>query len=69
MRRAPNTMDPPPFLGLPPAEPQPTADCRVCADWARQRGEARARDDFSRVSDFNVLIRGHHPPRRKRRKV
>ncbi|QFR01113.1 hypothetical protein F9278_38535 [Streptomyces phaeolivaceus] len=62
------TMDPPPFLGLPPEEPVPPADCEVCAELASRRAEARAQGDLSRVSDCNVGIRNHHrPPRRKRR--
>lgn len=63
-------MDPPPLLGLPLDEPVPPADCDVCAALVRQRAEARARGDLSRVSDHNVEIRNHHhrPPRRKRRK-
>lgn len=62
-------MDPPPFgLTLPPEEPVPPADCGVCAALVKQRAEARARDDLSRVSDLNVEIRAHHVPRRKRRR-
>lgn len=64
------TMDPPPLLGLPPDEPVPPPDCGVCAALVRQRAEARARGDLSRVSDYNVEIRNHHrPPRLKRRKA
>ena len=58
-------MDPPPLLGLPLDEPVPPADCGVCAALVKQRAEARARDDGSRVSDLNVEIRAHHEPRRK----
>ncbi|WP_371580169.1 hypothetical protein [Streptomyces sp. NBC_01314] len=57
-------------LGLPLDEPKPSTDCQVCAALVRQRTEARARGDMSRVSDLNVEIRNHHqPPRRKRRKA
>jgi hypothetical protein len=61
-------MDPPPFLTLPSEEPVPPADCERCANLAEQRAAARAADDGSRVSDFNVLIRAHHPARRKARR-
>jgi hypothetical protein len=58
------TMSPPPVLGLLPPEPDPVADCAKCRDLARQREEARAARDGSRVSDCNVLIRAHpHGPR------
>lgn len=62
------TMGPPVTLELPPEEPVPPADCGVCAALVKQRAEARARDDLSRVSDLNVEIRAHHVPRRKRRR-
>lgn len=62
------TMDPPPYLGLPREEPVPLADCERCARLAEQRTAARAADDGSRVSDCNVLIRAHHPARRKTRR-
>ncbi|MDX2692972.1 hypothetical protein [Streptomyces ipomoeae] len=63
------TMEPPPLLGLPPEEPVPPADCEPCARLVELRAAARAKDDGSRVSDMNVLIRRHHPqPRRKRRR-
>nr|WP_078969240.1 hypothetical protein [Streptomyces cyaneogriseus] len=61
------TRSPPPVLGLLPAEPDPVADCPKCRDLARQREEARAARDGSRVSDCNVLIRAHpHGPRPSR---
>lgn len=64
------TMDDPPIgLTLPLPEPSTPTDCEVCASLVRQRTEARARGDMSRVSDFNVEIRNHHQPRRKRRTV
>lgn len=56
------TMDEPTVLSLPRADPEPPADCGVCAALVRQRSEARARGDLSRVSDFNVEIRNHHEP-------
>ncbi|MFF9036412.1 hypothetical protein ACF090_13180 [Streptomyces sp. NPDC014892] len=62
------TMDLPVTLGLPPEDPEPPADCGVCAALVVQRSEARARDDLSKVSDLNVEIRAHHVPRRKRRR-
>ncbi|MFF5361024.1 hypothetical protein ACFY4I_16775 [Streptomyces scabiei] len=62
------TMDPPPFLGLPREEPVPPADGERCARLAEQRAAARAENDRSRVTDFNVLIRAHHPQRRKARR-
>jgi hypothetical protein len=63
-----NTMDSPVTLGLPPDDPEPPADCGVCAALVKQRAEARARDDLSKVSDLNVEIRAHHQPRAKRRR-
>lgn len=60
--------EPPVTIGLPLDEPTPPDDCGVCAALVRQRAEARARGDLSRVSDFNVEIRNHHPARRKRRR-
>lgn len=60
-------MDSAPVLGLPLPDPTPPADCGVCAALVKQRAEARARDDGSRVSDLNVEIRAHHTPRQKRR--
>lgn len=62
------TMEPPPFFGPPVEEPVPPTDCGVCAALVKQRAEARARDDGSRVSDLNVEIRAHHDPRRKWRR-
>ncbi|WP_215456695.1 hypothetical protein [Streptomyces sp. ATCC 21386] len=62
------TMDPPPLLALPREDPVPPADCERCAKLAEQRAAARAADDGSRVSDCNVLIRAHHPARRKARR-
>ncbi|MEU5192740.1 hypothetical protein AB0G86_01580 [Streptomyces scabiei] len=62
------TMDPPPYLELPGEEPVPPADCARCARLAEQRTAARAADDWSRVSDCNVLIRARHPARRKARR-
>ena len=62
------TMEQPPLLALPLDEPVPPSDCGVCAALVRERAEARARDDGSRVSDLNVEIRAHHTPRQKRRR-
>nr|WP_149830333.1 hypothetical protein [Streptomyces tailanensis] len=62
-------MDRPPIgLALPLEEPEPVPGCDECAMLARQRVEARRTGDLSRVSDCNVLMRAHHPPRRKRRR-
>ncbi|MFF7763129.1 hypothetical protein [Streptomyces griseorubiginosus] len=60
-------MDPAPALGLPLDEPDPPADCGVCASLAEQREVAAAAGDLSRVSDCNVEIRNHHKPRCRRR--
>ncbi|MDX3068563.1 hypothetical protein PV518_41560 [Streptomyces sp. ND04-05B] len=60
------TMDPPITLALPLAEPEPPADCGVCAALSVQRTDARGRGDLSKVSDLNVEIRNHHEPRPKR---
>lgn len=62
------TMDSPVTLELPLEDPEPPADCGVCAALVVQRAEARARDDRSKVSDLNVEIRNHHQPRAKRRR-
>jgi hypothetical protein len=62
--------DAPVGLTLPLEEPKPSAGCGVCAALVRQRSEARARDDLSRVSDINIEIRNHdhQPPRRRKRR-
>ncbi|MBM7091042.1 hypothetical protein JTP67_21360 [Streptomyces sp. S12] len=57
--KTPTTMDDPVNLPLPPEWPQPRPDCARCADLARQRDEARAAADFSRVTDCNVRMRSH----------
>jgi hypothetical protein len=62
-------MDPPITLALPLVEPEPPADCGVCAALVVQRAEAKAAGDLSKVSDLNVEIRNHHQPRQKRRKA
>ncbi len=51
--------EPPVTLGLPPEEPEPSADCTACATLDAQRTEARKAGDMSRVSDCNVRIRRH----------
>lgn len=61
------TMDPPPVLGLPAEQPMPPTGCGRCAGLVEERARARAAGDWSQVSDFNVAIRAHHRPRRKRR--
>ncbi|MFD9111647.1 hypothetical protein [Streptomyces bottropensis] len=64
----PTTMDPPITLALPLSEPEPPADCGVCAALAVQRAEAKSAGDLSKVSDLNVEMRNHHEPRPKRRR-
>ncbi|MFC9911054.1 hypothetical protein [Streptomyces sp. NPDC059862] len=59
-------MDEPITLGLPLDAPEPPVGCGVCQALARQRAEAAARGDLSRVSDCNVEIRNHHEPQRRR---
>lgn len=58
--------DPPTYPGPPidlllgfPDDPPPVASCGVCAALGKERGEARAGGDGSRVSDLNVEIRNH----------
>ena len=68
MTSRPATLDSSPFPGFPPREPTPPAGCQVCGDWARQRAEARAEGDKSRVSDMNVLMRRHCPPGQERKR-
>jgi hypothetical protein len=51
-------------LGLPLDPPAAPPDCAVCQALARQRAEAAARGDHSRVTDCNVEIRNHHTPKR-----
>lgn len=62
------TMDPPVTLELPPEDPAPPTNCARCARLVQERADARADGDLSRVSDMNVTIRAHHPPRRKQRR-
>ncbi|MEI5523600.1 hypothetical protein WB401_20050 [Streptomyces brasiliscabiei] len=62
--KTPTTMDGPPIgPALPREEPVPPADCEACGKLVGQRAKAKAEGDWSRVSDCNVLIRTHHPPR------
>jgi len=52
-------------LGPPLDPPLARPDCAVCQALVRQRAEAAARGDHSRVTDCNVEIRNHHTgPRR-----
>jgi hypothetical protein len=47
------------------ADPPPFAHCDVCAALDRERSEARAKGNGSKVSDCNVEIRSHpHKGRR-----
>ncbi|MFE2045951.1 hypothetical protein ACFXAZ_34530 [Streptomyces sp. NPDC059477] len=59
MRRYPA---PPVVLGLPLPPPEPPPDCQHCARMMRERAQATAERDGSRVSDLNVLIARHHLP-------
>ena len=52
-------MSDPVNLPLPAAQPEPAPGCTICAYLAEQRAEARAAQDYSRVSDCNVGIRAH----------
>lgn len=52
-------MDAPPALGLPLDEPAVNPNCGVCAALARQRTDARAAGNLSKVSDLNVELRSH----------
>lgn len=61
------TTSPPVDLPLPAEWPRPRPRCGVCASLARQRTEAAAAGDFSKVSDCNVEIREHAAPHRRRR--
>nr|WP_236680190.1 hypothetical protein [Streptomyces sp. 9-7] len=47
-------------------EPAPIAGCDVCQALARQRAEAQAVGDKSRVTDCNVEMRRHPHPKRGR---
>lgn len=48
-------------------EPVPVEGCRICAALGKQRAEARAAGDLSKVSDCNVEIYLHpHEKRGKR---
>ncbi|MFJ8110008.1 hypothetical protein [Streptomyces sp. NPDC096132] len=53
------TMGPAVHLSVPPRQPEPEPGCVICAHLARQRTQARAEGDLSRVSDCNVRLRGH----------
>ncbi|MBZ9639667.1 hypothetical protein K8369_09650 [Streptomyces sp. PSKA30] len=55
-------MSPPVNLPVPTPWPKPSPGCGVCAALARQRAEAAAIGDYSRVSDYNVEIRNHTSP-------
>ncbi|GAU65014.1 hypothetical protein SSP35_01_03510 [Streptomyces sp. NBRC 110611] len=50
----------------PAPEPVPVAGCDVCGALARQRMEAHAVGDKSKVTDFNVEMRRHPHPKRGR---
>jgi hypothetical protein len=47
------------LLQMPAAPPKPTPCCVVCTSLDRQRSNARAVGDYSRVSDCNVRMRAH----------
>lgn len=46
-------------------EPIPNFGCDVCQSLGREREEARAAGDMSRVTDCNVEIRRHPHPKRR----
>jgi hypothetical protein len=52
-------LEPPIDLPLPLEAPEPEPDCDVCEALARQRIEAQALGDYSRLTDCNVEIRSH----------
>ncbi|GAA1435910.1 hypothetical protein GCM10009601_62730 [Streptomyces thermospinosisporus] len=47
--------------------PEPVAGCDVCQALDKQRSEARAEGDMSKVSDFKLEIRNHPHRGRGRR--
>nr|WP_079056270.1 hypothetical protein [Streptomyces caeruleatus] len=47
--------------------PKSAPDCDVCQALDRQRSEARAKGDMSRVSDCNIELRNHPHRGRGRR--
>ncbi|MEU9406206.1 hypothetical protein AB0E08_10935 [Streptomyces sp. NPDC048281] len=53
-------------LPLPEAWPKPHPRCRACAQLAKERLEAQAEGDYSKVSDANVELRRHASPHRRR---
>ncbi|PWJ07906.1 hypothetical protein DKG34_10900 [Streptomyces sp. NWU49] len=57
MTKRVKTMEAAPVLGLPLPDPEPAPGCKNCQGWARRRETARAAGNWTRVSDFNVLIR------------
>lgn len=48
-------------------EPTPVEGCGVCSALSKQRHEARADQNMSRVSDCNVELRNHPHPQNSRR--
>ncbi|WP_433400184.1 hypothetical protein [Streptomyces sp. CA-146814] len=60
MDDAKTTMAPPVYVVDPPLPPEPFRDCDVCDALARQRTEATAIGDWSKVTDTNVEIGRHH---------
>ncbi|MEW1569649.1 hypothetical protein AB0454_42810 [Streptomyces sp. NPDC093509] len=65
MTQQTTTDDRPVDLALPLDQPEPVPRCDVCAALARQRTEAEAVRDWSKVTDCNVEIRDHPPHRRR----
>lgn len=51
------TMEPAPMLGAPLPDAEPAPGCANCTGWACRRDIARQANDFTRVSDCNVMIR------------
>lgn len=60
-------MESPVDLPLPLDWPKPKPHCGVCGALARQRAEAAAARDYSKVSDCNIEIREHASPHSRRR--
>jgi hypothetical protein len=53
------TMSGPVYLSLPPEPVRPAKGCDVCAALEKERAEAQAMGNGSKVSDCNVEIQQH----------
>ncbi|MFI1948593.1 hypothetical protein ACH46F_32680 [Streptomyces virginiae] len=58
------TQEPPHLPLRTEPDPVPTPGCGVCEALGRQRAEARAKGDRSKVSDCNVELRNHQRGKR-----